>query len=240
MKKTFGILIFILFVALGLFMGKNLGTQNTPIALNHSNLQPNRTFNNQSPTAVPWQENFVVVVVDQITAEAIVDSVWYLKIDKEINTRTMIALYPQKTDDDLAEEPVVINAQEVKSALNLPVITSKRLQIDHILIVDEVFANAVVALGDPIVLAEVPYDSFTDVIDIAKPWEKPSRSLDNQIAVLINICGNSLETEAQNLFQVDSIKNHVVTTTSLSDLNARWNEMILTTTGDYCEILIGS
>ena len=243
MKKRLTLIIFILFVVLGIVMGKNLGDGTSPFALNHSNLRPNQPYNSSAPTSVPWQENFVVVIVDQISNEAKVDSIWYLMIDKEINKRTMISLYPQKTDqkETTSEaQPMLINAKDVKSAINLEVITSNRLTIDHVLIVDETFADALIAMGEDIVINEVPYQTFSGIMEIALAWEDPNRSLDNQLAVLLNICGTNYGVEGKNLFQTEGFEKHVVTTTSLSDLNARWNEMVLTTPGNYCEILIGS
>ncbi len=243
MKKRLSLFIFILFVALGIFTAKKLGGGMSPLALNHSNLRPNQPYNSSAPTSVPWQENFVIVIVDQISNEAKVDSIWYLMIDKEVNKRTMISLYPQKTDNKEANpdaQPMLINAQDVKSAINLEVITSKRLSIDHVLIVDETFVDALIAMGDDIVINEVPYQTFTGVMEIATSWNDPNRSLDNQLAVLLNICGTNYGVDGKNLFQTQGFENHVVTTTSLSDLNARWNEMVLTTPGNYCEILIGS
>ena len=242
MKKRFTLIIFILFAAVGIFMGKSFGGNTSPLSLNHSNLRPNQPYNSSAPTSVPWQENFVIVIVDQINDQAKIDSVWYLMIDKEVNKRTMISLYPQKTDKEVdpEAEPMLINAQDVKSAINLEIITSKRLTIDHVLIVDETFMDAVIAMGEDIVIDEVPYQTFSGVMEIASSSTDPNRSLDNQLAVLLNICGTNYGVDGKNLFQTQGFENHVVTTTSLSDLNARWNEMVLTTPGNYCEILIGS
>ena len=223
-------------------MGRNLGNTSSLISLGNSQLRSN-AVNNSSPTSVPWQENFVIVIVDEIGKNSKVNSIWYLMIDKEVSKHTMIAIYPQNDDSKtygVPHDPITINSKDVKSVLNLEIITSKRLLMDHILIVDETFANALMAMSGDITIDEVPYESYTAVLDIGSAWESPIRSLNNQLAVLINICGMKYGVEEQNLFQVEGLADHIITTTSLSDLNARWNEMILTGEGNYCDILIGS
>lgn len=243
MKKKLPWIILVLFIGIGLMMGKNIGETTSPLSLRNNDRFNGNNTSNSSPTSVPWQENFVIVIVDEIGEQSKVNSVWLLMIDKEVSKRSMIAIYPQNEDNKtygVPHDSVMINSLDVKSVMNMEIITSRRLQMDHILIVDETFVNGLMAMSGNVVLNDVPYETYTSVLDIAPAWEKPIDSLNNQIAVLINICGTNYGVEGKNLFQVEGLSDHVITTTSLSDLNARWNEMVLTSEGDYCEILIGS
>lgn len=241
MKNKLLLLIFILSLVFGVYFGAKYNGR-TDVGSSVGNNGNRVIINDTSPTAIPWQENFIIVAVDTISSQAYVNSIWLLMIDKDTSDRSMVSIYPQNSGDKYSEahQPIILNANDIESIINLDVITSQKLLMNHIVVVDETFVNLLVSMSGGVAIEGVSYSTFSEIIDSALPWKNPQGSLSNQLAVLTSICGMDYDINVQDLFAGASIPEHVVTTTSLSDLNARWNVMVLTGSGNNCEIFIGN